>query len=71
MPAGCGGQKSRVRQTFDLPGGTGTVSYVAPNGREEERGESPARPSTLEAALPHVRPVTQLCCAAGPIAPGT
>ena len=50
-----GGPYGPIRQTYDLPEGTGKIFYVALDGKAEESGETIARPTTLEAAIERVK----------------
>jgi parallel beta-helix repeat protein len=50
-----GGPYGPIRQTYDLPKGTGKTYFVAPDGKAEESGESLARPTGLEAAIDRAR----------------
>ena len=50
-----GGPYAPIRQTYDLPKGTGKTYFVAPDGKAEESGESLARPTALESAVEQVR----------------
>lgn len=50
-----GGPYGPIRQTYDLPKGTGKIYFVAPNGKAEESGELLARPTTIEAAIERVK----------------
>ena len=48
-----GGPYGPIPQTYEVPT-TGTVYYVAPDGREGNQGDSPGRPTSLEAAIARV-----------------
>ena len=46
-----GGPYGPIRQTYELPRVSGTVYYVAPDGKAEASGGTLARPTTIEAAI--------------------
>ncbi len=50
-----GGPYGPVRQTYEIPKTSGTVYYVAPDGKTSEQGLSPDRPTTIEAAIERVK----------------
>lgn len=50
-----GGPYGPVRKTYDLPKVAGRIYFVAPDGREEAPGDSPERPTALEAAVARAR----------------
>ena len=50
-----GGPYGPVRQTYELPNVTGTIYYVAPDGKQEATGTSLDQPTTLEAAFDRVK----------------
>ncbi|MGD0339621.1 MAG: right-handed parallel beta-helix repeat-containing protein [Bacteroidota bacterium] len=49
-----GGPYGPIRQTYELPGGSGKIFFVAPDGKIENSGESLDRPTTIEAAVERV-----------------
>jgi hypothetical protein len=49
-----GGPYGPVGQTYQLPKGAGKIYYVAVDGQAELSGETPAKPTTLEAAVERV-----------------
>jgi parallel beta-helix repeat protein len=50
-----GGPYGPIRQTYEIPDVPGKVYYVAPDGNAEASGESLAKPTTIEAAIMHVK----------------
>jgi parallel beta-helix repeat protein len=50
-----GGPYGPIRQTYDLPKGSGKIFYVAPNGKTQESGETLVQPTTIEAAIERVK----------------
>jgi parallel beta-helix repeat protein len=50
-----GGPYGPIRQSYDLPKGPGKIFYVAPDGKAEETGETPARSTTIESAVERVK----------------
>lgn len=49
-----GGPYGPVPQTYTVPAGAPHVYYVAPDGRADSKGATPAEPTTLEAAIERV-----------------
>lgn len=49
-----GGPYGPIRQKYDLPGNAGKIYYVAPDGKENEPGETLDKPTTLESAIGRV-----------------
>ena len=50
-----GGPYGPIRQSYDLPKGTGKIFYVATDGKTEEAGETITRPTTIESAFERVK----------------
>ena len=50
-----GGPYGPIRQTYELPKGTGKIYYVAVDGKAEQSGEMLSNPTSLEAAIERVR----------------
>jgi hypothetical protein len=50
-----GGPYGPSRQTYEHPSGAAGIYYVAVDGKAEQSGQTPAAPTTLEAAIEHVR----------------
>jgi parallel beta-helix repeat protein len=50
-----GGPYGPILQSYDLPKEAGKIYYVAPHGKDEENGQTLARPTTLEAAIERVK----------------
>ncbi len=46
-----GGPYGPVLQTYDLPDVTGRIFYVAPDGKAENKGDIPERPTVIEEAV--------------------
>lgn len=49
-----GGPYGPIRQTYELPKDAKTIYYVAPDGKPEASGKTPAEPTTLESAVRRV-----------------
>jgi parallel beta-helix repeat protein len=50
-----GGPYGPIPQTYELPKVSGTIFYVAPDGKAEATGESLERPTTIESAIERVK----------------
>jgi parallel beta-helix repeat protein len=50
-----GGPYGPIHQTYSLPGVTGNIYYVSPNGKAEESGETLVQATTLEAVMDKVK----------------
>lgn len=50
-----GGPYGPIRQTYKLPTGAGKIYYVAPDGQNDQTGESLSKPTTIEAAIERVK----------------
>jgi len=50
-----GGPYGPIQQTYQLPKVTGKIYYVAVDGQADQSGGSPAKPTSLEAAIERVR----------------
>jgi hypothetical protein len=50
-----GGPYGPVRQTWKIPQTDGKIYYVAPDGKEEAKGEALTEPITIEAAIERVK----------------
>ena len=50
-----GGPYGPLRQTYQLPKVSGTIYYVAVDGKKDQTGETLASPTTLEAAIERVQ----------------
>jgi parallel beta-helix repeat protein len=50
-----GGPYGPVHQPYTLPANAGKIYYVAADGRAEQSGETLSKPTSLEAAIEHVR----------------
>jgi hypothetical protein len=49
-----GGPWGPVQQKYDLPKVTGKIYYVSPDGNAAEQGQTPDKPTSLEAAIERV-----------------
>ena len=50
-----GGPYGPIQQTYELPDVTGTIYYVAPDGKSDQSGEELSNPTTIEAAIEKVK----------------
>ena len=50
-----GGPYGPIQQTYELPDVTGTIYYVAPDGKSDQSGEELFNPTTIEAAIEKVK----------------
>jgi parallel beta-helix repeat protein len=50
-----GGPYGPVKQTYEIPKTSGTIYYVAPDGKKEEQGLSLDKPTTIESAIQKVK----------------
>ena len=50
-----GGPYGPIQQTYELPDVTGTIYYVAPDGKSDESGEELSNSTTIEAAIEKVK----------------
>ena len=50
-----GGPYGPIQQTYELPDVTGTIYYVAPDGKSDQSGEELSNSTTIEAAIEKVK----------------
>ena len=50
-----GGPYGPLKQTYELPGVTGKIYYVAPDGQSSQSGETLSLPTTIESAIDRVK----------------
>jgi hypothetical protein len=50
-----GGPYGPIQQTYELPDVTGTIYYVAPDGKSDQSGEELSNPTTIEAAIEKIK----------------
>jgi parallel beta-helix repeat protein len=50
-----GGPYGPLRKTYELPNVSGKIFYVAPDGKDENQGESINKPTTIEQAVKQVK----------------
>ena len=50
-----GGPYGPIQQTYELPDVTGTIYYVASDGKSDQSGEELSNPTTIEAAIEKVK----------------